>query len=409
MNKSKSIMTFILALCFLAGCGSSSSNSEVSALKEQIVALQSENAALKSAASGGEQTTSSTNAPVTNESNSSIIPLYNQIVMESADSDYEVSLVTKNGNTYSWGNRSTLPVKIDVGKPINFMLSNLVFYKDNTVKWREKETDTDITTFSDATILNGYSKWSMIDPQTAFVWVDNDHTKAAIYRFTNGGKTQVEPFSTTDNTSNIDIQNSDNIVKLVGAVHPVTDTKYYMLVADGRVLEFTFKDDSLGHAPTAITVVNDPNITDVKDLAMPNYQYYIVFVKNNGTVWNKGQGNLGIADITNSDVPVQVPGLNDIVEVSADKNNSYALKSDGTVYAWGSEYAGFGVTPVQVEGLSNIIYIQAGYAIDKNGNVWAWGNNENGTYGDGTRSKGGTVPVQVKNPDGTGYLNYFTD
>lgn len=75
---------------------------------------------------------------------------------------------------------------------------------------------------------------------------------------------------------------------------------------------------------------------------------------------------------------------------------SYALRNDGTVWAWGSNafgQLGDGTTttthtPVQVSGLTNVVAIGAadatGYATKADGTVWAWGNNASGQVGDGT-------------------------
>ena len=83
-----------------------------------------------------------------------------------------------------------------------------------------------------------------------------------------------------------------------------------------------------------------------------------------------------------------------------------ALKADGTVWAWGTNWAGqLGdgtnidrATPVQVAGLMNVIGIDAGefhtLALKADGTVWAWGNNDYGQLGDGTTTRR-SIPVQV--------------
>jgi alpha-tubulin suppressor-like RCC1 family protein len=67
-------------------------------------------------------------------------------------------------------------------------------------------------------------------------------------------------------------------------------------------------------------------------------------LKEGGTVWAWGsnaQGQLGDGTTTNRDQAVKVPGLTDIVWIGTGgldgySHTSFALKKDGTLYAWGS-------------------------------------------------------------------------
>ncbi len=117
---------------------------------------------------------------------------------------------------------------------------------------------------------------------------------------------------------------------------------------------------------------------------------------------------LGNSTMSASSLPVVVNGLTGtITAVSAGGSHSMALKSDGTVWAWGYNYDGqLGVVgipssdvPVQVTGLTGVIAIAAGYshsiALKNDGTVWAWGNNGYGQLGDSTNN-GTSIPVQAK-------------
>lgn len=102
-------------------------------------------------------------------------------------------------------------------------------------------------------------------------------------------------------------------------------------------------------------------------------------------------------------------------------NHSLALKSDGTVWAWGDngngqlgdETTAQRNVPVQVKNLTNAISIAAcergchSLALKSDGTVWAWGDNSKGQLGDGTTRPvyTGCFPSQVLGPDGEGYLN----
>src|SRR3989339_660349 len=93
-------------------------------------------------------------------------------------------------------------------------------------------------------------------------------------------------------------------------------------------------------------------------------------------------------------------------QVSAGSNHRLALKSDGTVWAWGgNEYGQLGdgtttnrKTPIQVSGISSITAIAGithhSLALKSDGTVWAWGYNYYGQLGDGTYTDR-TSPVQV--------------
>ncbi|BAS26954.1 RCC1 repeat-containing protein [Limnochorda pilosa] len=159
-------------------------------------------------------------------------------------------------------------------------------------------------------------------------------------------------------------------------------------------------------------------------VAVAGGQSYSLALKSDGTAWAWGGNFLGqLGDGTTADrrTPVQVGSLSGIVAVAAGVFHSLALKSDGTVWAWGYNFygqLGDGTqtdhsTPVQVKGpggtgvLIDIIAIAAGgfhsLALRSDGTVWAWGDNSSGQLGDGTTTNS-WVPVQVKGAGGTGFL-----
>jgi alpha-tubulin suppressor-like RCC1 family protein len=137
---------------------------------------------------------------------------------------------------------------------------------------------------------------------------------------------------------------------------------------------------------------------------------HTLYRHSDGTVraWglnNKGQ--LGDGTTTNSAVHVTVAGLTNMTSVAAGNEHSLALKSDGTVWGWGSNSngqlgngttAGSQLSPVQVSGLTNVTAIAAGVnfslALKSDGSVWAWGYNGSGQLGDGTTTDRST-PVYV--------------
>lgn len=88
----------------------------------------------------------------------------------------------------------------------------------------------------------------------------------------------------------------------------------------------------------------------------------------------------------------KIKELKNIVSVYAGFMSSFALDSNGVVWAWGSNYdgnLGDGTTidrpaPVKVQGLPKIISISDKKALAQDGTVWAWGSNDWGQLGDGS-------------------------
>jgi alpha-tubulin suppressor-like RCC1 family protein len=165
-------------------------------------------------------------------------------------------------------------------------------------------------------------------------------------------------------------------------------------------------------------------------VAIAGGEYHSLALRSDGTVWAWGfgaDGELGNGMTTYSDTPVQVAGtggsgyLTGVVAIAGGWQHSLALKSDGTVWAWGDNYNGqlgngtttSSDTPVQVVGpggsgtLTNVVAIAGGgyysLALKNDGTVWAWGYNGVGQLGNGTTAESDT-PVQVVGPGGSGAL-----
>src|SRR4029077_9534092 len=116
--------------------------------------------------------------------------------------------------------------------------------------------------------------------------------------------------------------------------------------------------------------------------------------------------------------PTHISSLdNTVTEVAAGDYISFAVKTDGSLWVWGSnQYGARGdgtnggniASPVQVpipahittptRGGKHAVAIGAGVyaAIDTEGQVWTWGVNWNGRLGDGTTMSRYT-PARVKN------------
>ncbi len=126
--------------------------------------------------------------------------------------------------------------------------------------------------------------------------------------------------------------------------------------------------------------------------------YHTAAIKTDGTLWIWGfntSGQLGTNDITHRSSPVQtVSGGTDWRQVSAGVSHTTAIKTDGTLWIWGVNTSGqLGIndithrsSPVQtVSGGNNWRQVSAGSAhigaIKTDGTLWMWGSNTNGQLG----------------------------
>jgi uncharacterized repeat protein (TIGR01451 family) len=201
------------------------------------------------------------------------------------------------------------------------------------------------------------------------------------------------------------------------------------LKSDGTV--WTWGDNSFGqggggtlggHFPYASQIVTDINgnpFTGVKTIIGGGG--HLLALKNDGTVWAWGFnqfGGVGNFQCTpppgtcqHVAAPFQVVDsggnpFTGVVGIAGGGGHSLAVKSDGTVWAWG--YNGFGQigdgtfgdgvnfgntdndkhTPVQVTGVANAVAVAGGenwsMALLNDGTLRTWGFNDMGQLGDGT-------------------------
>jgi alpha-tubulin suppressor-like RCC1 family protein len=136
-----------------------------------------------------------------------------------------------------------------------------------------------------------------------------------------------------------------------------------------------------------------------------------VILASDGSLWSWGADFvgwpvLGLGAVTNQTSLRRIGSDTDWVSVSAAPDANLAIKSDGTLWAWGANYCG------QLGGTTNVMRNRPGpsapgndwkqaaaghswsLALKSNGTLWAWGNNWHGQLGIGSRSNS-PVPVQV--------------
>ncbi len=122
---------------------------------------------------------------------------------------------------------------------------------------------------------------------------------------------------------------------------------------------------------------------------------YTLAIKSDGTLWAwglNGSGRLGVGDTVQRDTPTQVGTDTDWAKVAAGTRHSLGIKNNGTLWAWGLNGSGqLGIdnynnrsSPVQV-GTDTWLDISAGnffsLGIKSDGSLWAWGDRSDGKLG----------------------------
>jgi alpha-tubulin suppressor-like RCC1 family protein len=127
---------------------------------------------------------------------------------------------------------------------------------------------------------------------------------------------------------------------------------------------------------------------------------HILAIKYDGSLWTWGNdnpyGQSGLNSPGQRSLPTQVGALTNWSSISAGNNHTAAIKTDGTLWAWGLNYQGqLGLgdagnytdrsSPVQVGSGTTWASVSGGYlhtaAIKTDGSLWTWGYNPYGQLG----------------------------
>lgn len=151
--------------------------------------------------------------------------------------------------------------------------------------------------------------------------------------------------------------------------------------------------------------------------------YHSLAIRNDGSLWAWGSNSsyqLGLGDYSPRSLPTQVAVGTSWVMVSAggrfNKSHSLGIKSDGTLWSWGSNSYGqlglgtspgsfvYYISPFQVGANSDWLKISAGgyhsFGIrgsGASGTLWSWGRNNHGQLGLSNSGSGTdrSKPVQI--------------
>ncbi|MFH1228372.1 MAG: fibronectin type III domain-containing protein, partial [Planctomycetota bacterium] len=138
--------------------------------------------------------------------------------------------------------------------------------------------------------------------------------------------------------------------------------------------------------------------------------YYTIALKTDGSIWAWGSnsyGQLGDGTQTNVTTGPKLISTTGWSAIAAGSLHTVALKSDGTLWAWGynqSGQLGDGTTeirkiPTKIGTDTNWIAVAVGenhtIALKTDGSIWAWGYNFYGQLGDGTTTNVTTGPKLI--------------
>jgi alpha-tubulin suppressor-like RCC1 family protein len=158
--------------------------------------------------------------------------------------------------------------------------------------------------------------------------------------------------------------------------------------------------------------------------------FHTVMLRSDGSLWASGNnafGQLGDGTLTSRNSPVQIGTARNWTAVAAGADHTLALKADGTLWAWGrNSFGQLGKTvnglptgapvasqsvPVQIGTDRNWVSVAAdgssSFALKGDGTLWAWGRNDAGQLGNGDPAPlpaDVAMPVLAANPGGSRYV-----
>lgn len=144
-----------------------------------------------------------------------------------------------------------------------------------------------------------------------------------------------------------------------------------------------------------------------KVVKVSSFASHALFLGANGNVFSTGvneYGQLGMGNTKTLWTPKQISGLTCVKDIEVGRYNSFALKTDGSVWAWGLIYLP-GIEssepvivkkPTRLKGLSKISKIYAGGDVliaYGSSATYSFGTNENAQLGDGWDTDTNVQPV----------------
>ena len=147
-------------------------------------------------------------------------------------------------------------------------------------------------------------------------------------------------------------------------------------------------------------------------------EYHITSIKSDGTLWGWGSSDAGSLGNTNSinPTPFQIGTATDWLKVSAGAYNTFIIKTNGTLWAMGDGRYGLlgngstttiNSTLQQIGSATNWQKIssstQMTIGLKTDGTIWGWGQNDQYEMGNNTCCANQLTPIQI------GIANHWVD
>ena len=178
-----------------------------------------------------------------------------------------------------------------------------------------------------------------------------------------------------------------------GGAHTLALTTNNQIVAWGNNTEGQLGNGSVSSFSITPTQIG----TDTNWQSIASGFSHNLAIKNDGTLWAWGDNSKGECGTGNTNSPITTPTQigtdTDWKTISGGNLYSVAIKTDGTLWAWGynnTYQLGNGLTadiytPTQINTDTDWKFISAGethcFAVKNNGTLWGWGDNTDSKLG----------------------------
>jgi alpha-tubulin suppressor-like RCC1 family protein len=300
----------------------------------------------------------------------SVLGNYTDWCQISAGFNFSLGLRT-NGTAWAWGQNSCGQIG------------------DNTV----------VSKSSPVSVIGGFTDWCQVSAGQ-FCHSLGVRQNGTAWAWGGGANGRLGDNSTTNRSSPVSVVGgfTDWCQASAGCVHSVAVRQNGTAWAWGAATSGALGDNTVVSKSSPVSVVG--GFTDWCQVSA-GCRTNSIAVRQNGTAWAWGRGTNGeLGDNTTDDKssPVSVVGgFTDWCQVSTGGSNSFGLRTNGTVWAWGQNFFGnlgdnttvAKSSPVSViGGFTDWCQVSGGashsLAVRQNGTAWAWGLNGCGRLGDDT-------------------------